>query len=101
MSLIAHRHHRCRVRPELSKIFVDPPSWYFDAHIVRFQGRKKINEEKRLAIPEMDLYSLVNGFLRAKFQEPLAIRADGGFDWKREEEIVTLRVRPGGTHCPF
>src|SRR5947209_4978684 len=90
MSLIAHRRHRCLVRPELSKIFVDPPSWYFDAHIVRFLDRKKVNEEKRVAIPEEDLDSLVNGVLTANFQEPLAIRADGTFYRKRKEEIVKI-----------
>src|SRR5207247_8941304 len=79
MSLIAHRHHRCLVHPELSKILVDPPSWYFDAHIVRFLDRKTVNEEKSVAIPEVDLDSLVNGVLTAHFQEPLAIRADGTF----------------------
>src|SRR5438093_8578788 len=91
MSLIAHRHHRCLVHPELSKILVDPPSWYFDAHIVRFLDRKTVDEEKRVAIPEVDLDSLVKGVLTVHFQEPLEIRADGTFYRTKKEEIVTLR----------
>jgi len=101
MSLISHRHHRCLVHPELSKILVDPPSWYFDAHIVRFLDRKTVDEEKRVAIPEVDLDSLVKGVLTAHFQEPLAIRADGTFYRKRKEEIVTLLFRSDCTHCPL
>src|SRR2546426_9165616 len=90
MTLIVYRHHRCLVHPELSKILVDPPSWYFDAQVVKFLERKTVNEEKRVAIPEVDLDSLGNGVLTAHFQEPLAIRADGSFYSKREEEIMTL-----------
>src|SRR2546428_3134756 len=101
MTLIAHRHHRCLVHPELSEILVDPPGWYFYAQIIRLLDRKTVNEEKRVAIPEMDLDALVNGFLTAKFQEPLAIRADGSFDRKREEEIMTLLFRSDCAHCPL
>src|SRR5438128_2129123 len=97
---IFHHHHRSVVHPELSEILADPPRWYFYTQIVRHRDREKVNEEKGVAIPEMDLDLLVNGFLGAKFQEPLAIRADGGFDWEREEETVTLLFRSGGTHCP-
>src|SRR5437867_13122782 len=98
---ISHRHHRSLVRPEFSKILIGAASWHFYTQIVGHRERKKVNEEKGGAIPEMDLDLLVNGFLGAKSQEPLAIRADGGFDWEREKETVTLLFRSGGTHCPF
>src|SRR5437867_4382565 len=101
MSLIAHRHHRCLVHPELSKILVDPPSWYFDAHFVRFLDRMTVNEEKRVAIQEVDLDSLVNGVLIAHIHEPLANRDDGTFKRTRKEEIVTLLFRSDCTHSPL
>lgn len=101
MIAIVFRHNRCLVDPELSEILADPPGWYFYAQIMRVLGRKKVDEEKRVASPEMDLDSLANGVLTANFQEPLAIRADGSFYWKRKEEIVTLLFRSDCTHCPL